>query len=237
MKERSSIMEKITFFLQTLLWPLFRLSLHWFGSIRITGKENVKGYKSGAIFAVNHRSQLDPFLIPATLNPFSSLMPMHYVSRKRDFYDVRGITRYAYGGFVFKIFGAYPAIPKIKDYEKMLPHHIELLLRGQSVCIFPEGKLNSSGILGQGKLGAAYLLWRTGRPIIPTAIYGHEGMGPIEFFARRHKIVVSYGPPITRDELFGVNAKQQPIHEKLIAATEIIMARIRELLPTSNSRD
>lgn len=230
-------MERITFLLQTILWPFLRLPLHWSGSIRITGKENVKGHKSGAIFAANHGSQLDPFLVPATLNPFSSLMPMHYVSRTRDFYKVRGLIRYLYGGFAFKIFGAYPAIPKIKDYEKMLPHHIDLLLRGKSVCIFPEGKLNPSGILGQGQLGTAYLLWRTGRPIIPTAIYGHEGMGSREFFARKHKIVVSYGPPITRDEIFGVDADEQPTHEKLIAATEIIMARIRELLPVRNSRD
>ena len=65
---------------------------------------------------------------------------------------MRGITRYAYGGLVFKIFGAYPATVGIKDYEKMLMHHINILCRGHSVCIFPEGGLSKNGELGQGSL-------------------------------------------------------------------------------------
>ncbi|MFA5997346.1 MAG: lysophospholipid acyltransferase family protein [Candidatus Paceibacterota bacterium] len=224
----------ITHIFQALYWPFVRVPLVVFGKLVIKGREYIAQNNNGVIFAVNHLSQLDPFIVPATLNPFSSLMPMHYVSRERSYYDVRGIIRYAYGGLVFKIWGAYPALVGIKDYEKMLPHHISLLLRGKSVCIFPEGKLNTGSQLAQGKPGVAYLLWRTGRPVVPVAISGHKRMGPSDFFARKHKIVVSYGKPISREEIFGPDcAERQPSHKELIEATAVIMSRIQELLAPS----
>lgn len=219
-----------TLILQSLMWPLFRVLFLSFGNLDIKGREHVRGHRSGAIFAVNHSSQLDPFLIPTTLGPLSSLMPMHYVSRTRDFYEIRGLSRYIYGGLVFKIFGAYSATVGMKDFEKMLANHIELLCKGKSVCIFPEGGISKSGELGQGKPGVAYLLWRTGRPIIPAAIHGHAQMSIREFFSRKNNIVVSYGPPITKEEIFGPNADEVvPTHDELIAATQIVMSRIREI--------
>lgn len=219
-----------THILQSLMWPLFRLLFLSFGNLQIKGKEHVLGHSAGAIFAVNHSSQLDPFLIPATLGPLSSLMPMHYVSRTRDFYEIRGLSRYIYGGLVFKILGAYPATVGMKDFEKMLANHIELLRIGRSVCIFPEGGIGKSGELCQGKPGVAYLLWRTGRPIIPAAIHGHAQMSIRGFLSRSRNIVVSYGAPITRAEIFGPNADAVvPTHDELIAATQIVMSRIREI--------
>jgi len=219
-----------TLILQSLMWPLFRFSLLSFGNLRIKGSEHIRGHKAGAIIAANHSTQLDPFLIPATLNPLSSLMPMHYVSRERDFYEIRGLSRYIYGGLVFKIFGAYSATVGMKDFEKMLANHIELLCKGRSVCIFPEGGINKSGELSRGKPGVAYLLWRTGRPIIPAVIYGHTQIKAREFFSRSRNIVVSYGAPITKEGIFGPNADAiVPTHDELIEAAQIIMSRIREL--------
>lgn len=220
------------FLLQTLTWPMMWVVLRVFGKIIIIGKENIRGHKNGAIFAVNHSSQFDPILIPATLNPFSALMPMFYLAREREFYEVSGLMQYIYGGIFFKIWGAYPVTVGTKgNYEFALRSHIEILERGQSVCIFPEGGKMPDAKIGEGKPGVAYLAWRTGRVVIPVSIHGHHKMGPREFFSRKHSIVVSYGKPITREELFGkdINVTIPPTHESLKTASNHIMSRIREM--------
>lgn len=216
-------------FLQTLVYPATWVILRFFVRIKIAGRENIRGHKTGAIFAVNHASEFDPILIPATLNPFSRLMPMFYLSRDRAFYEKTGIIKYIYGGVFFKIWGAYPAKVGVGDYEQALRHHIKILERGNSVCIFPEGGKTRDGEIGKGKPGVAYLLWRTGRPVIPVAIHGQRQMGLKDFFARKHLITISYGKPITKKELFRKNADiVPPTHEDLKVATETIMSRIRK---------
>lgn len=219
------------FLLQTALWPIMWVVLRLFGKIIILGRENIHGHTRGAIIAVNHASQFDPILIPATLNPFSNLMPMFYLARERAFYEVSGLMKYIYGGLFFKIWGAYPVtVGTGGDYEYALRNHIKILERGQSICIFPEGGKTHNGDIGKGKPGVAYLVWRTGRAVIPVAIHGHYNMGPMEFFGRKRTIIVSYGKPITREELFGKNADRvPPSHEALKSATQVIMSRIREM--------
>lgn len=219
------------FLLQTFMWPIMWAVLRLFGKIVILGRENIHGHKNGAIIAPNHASEFDPILIPATLNPFSALMPMFYLARERAFYEKTGLAQYIYGGIFFKIWGAYPVTVGTKgDYEYALRNHIKILMRGQSVCIFPEGGKTPDGKIGDGKPGVAYLSWRTGRVVIPVAIHGHQQMGPREFFSRKHSIVVCYGKPITREELFGANTgKTPPTREELKSATNIIMSRLREM--------
>lgn len=221
------------FLLQTFVYPFTWVSLRFFAKIRILGKENIRGHKHGVIFAVNHSSELDPILIPATLNPFSHLMPMFYIARERAFYPAAKngkLTRFFYGGTFFKIWGAYPATVGTGDYEHALRHHIRILEKGKSVCIFPEGGKTKNGEIGEGKPGVAYLLWRTGRPVVPVAIHGHYQMSLHGFLTRKHSITVSYGKPITKEELFGANTDVvPPTREGLKAATQTIMSRIREM--------
>lgn len=218
------------FLLQLLVYPMMWVALRFFVRIKIIGKENLRGHKCGVIFAVNHASEFDPILIPATLNPFTPLMPMFYLARERAFYEKRGLVKYIYGGTFFKIWGAYPVTVGTGDYNFALKHHIKILDRGNSVCIFPEGGKTRDGNIKEGKPGVAYLLWRTGRPVVPVAIHGHYGMGMSDFFGRSHMIAVSYGKPITREELFGpVDESVPPSQEKLKIATQIIMTRISEM--------
>ena len=71
--------------LQTLVYPFTWIALRYFADIKVLGRENLYSMKHGAIFAVNHSSELDPILVPATLRPMSRLMPMFYISRERSF--------------------------------------------------------------------------------------------------------------------------------------------------------
>lgn len=219
--------------LQTLVYPFTWVALLFFAHIRVQGKENLRGMKRGAIFAANHSNELDPILIPATLRPLSRLMPMFYLARERAFYPRAkkgGLVKYFYGGLFFKLWGAYPVTVGTGDYELALKHHLKILERGKSICTFPEGKKTLDGTIGEGKPGIAYLLWRTGVPVVPVAIHGHYQMASRDFLARTHRITVAYGKPITREELFGKHAdRTPPTHEALKSATHVIMSRIREM--------
>ncbi|KKU82155.1 MAG: Glycerol-3-P acyltransferase [Parcubacteria group bacterium GW2011_GWA1_47_8] len=219
--------------LQTFVYPFTWISFRLFARIKILGKEHIRGHKRGAIFAVNHSSELDPILVPATLNPFSPLMPMFYLARERSFYpraEKFGLGRIFYSAAFFKMWGAYPISVGTGNYEVTLKYHLSILEQGRSVCIFPEGKKTENGDIGEGKPGVAYLLWRTGVPVIPTAIHGHYLMGARDFIARKHSITISYGKPITREELFGTDVDRVvPTHEELKSATHTIMSRIREM--------
>lgn len=158
-------------------------------------------------------------------------MPVFSVAHERSYYKRPWPLNYLYGGVVFNMLGAYAVQVGTKgDYEHILKAQIGILERGGSVGIFPEGSKAIDGIISEGKPGVAFLLWRTGRPVIPVAVHGHYEMGPNEFFLRNNSIVVCYGKPITKEEIFGSNANSiTPTREEFKAAAQIIMSRIREM--------
>lgn len=214
------------FFIALVAQPLFSI----LGRLKVYGRENLKGLRGGVVFAMNHSSESDPFLVAASLGPFSRLMPVFSVARERDFYKNSGIMKYVYGGFIFKLLGAYPVFMGNGDYELALKHHIKIIDAGQTLGIFPEGHITRDGKIGEAKAGVAYLLWRTGAPVVPVAFRGHWRMKPQHFFMMKHTIAVSYGKPIHRSEMFGPEADiVPPTKEELKLVAEKIMDRVREM--------
>lgn len=216
--------------LQTLIWVPTRILLKTFLHLNVRGLENLQELEPGVIFAVNHLSELDPILLPATMNPLSKLMPMYYVSRDKSGYTTAaGFRKHLYGGSFFSLWGAYPAILGIRNYERSLAAHIELIKRGKSVCIFPEGKKSEDAGLQRPKGGIVELARQTGAPIVPVAVSGHFRMSKREFFLRKRYSMVSYGKPITVEDLFEGHGDPSPKqYEKIVS--EKIIPRIASLL-------
>ena len=188
--------------LQTLFWPPTRLVLHFFAHFKVLGKENLTEIKHGAIFAANHLDELDPILLPAAIGPFSRFMPMFYVSLGKECYDHLGPRSFFYGATIFKVFGAYSAEVGVKNYERSLAKHIDLLKSGKNVCIFPESKRSHDGNLLPPKGGVVALAKVTGKPIVPVALSGHLKMTWGDLFMRRRTIVINFGKPIEVEKLF-----------------------------------
>lgn len=224
-------MKFIPFITQSLMWLIARPLLSLFAGIRVYGKENTDLVPHNAIIAMNHVSQLDPIMIPATLSPFSHLMPVFSISLKPSFYKIESPIKYLYGGWIFRMLGSHPiAVGTKGDYEETLKEGIRVLEQGGSLGIFPEGRRTRDGKMGEAKSGVAYLLWRTGVPVIPVAFHGHYMMKPKHFFSRKHTISVLYGKPITREEMFGPhNAEHVPTREEFKAIAQKILDRVKEL--------
>lgn len=219
------------FIFQTLVWIPTRLVLALFVRFRIEGVENIRGLKRNALIAANHQSELDPILVPASLNPFSKLMPMFYVSRERKFYEKNGFIKYIYGGAFFKLWGAYPVLVGQKNYERALGNHFDLLRHGKTVLIFPEGEKTQDGTIGEGKGGITYLSHAAQAPIVPLAMKGHFKMTPKDFLSGRRTITLRYGKPIYPRDLFGNpgHATVDATHDDYIPAANKVMDAIRAL--------
>ncbi len=152
-------------------WPLYLLArvfmtpffLTYFRYAR-TGREHGR-LKGGLIVASNHRSFLDPFAIGGAL-PWRR--PMNYVA-KVELFERR------WQGWILSRLGAFP-IRRGESDEDSVETARQIVERGGTVCIFPEGTRIRSGALAEPKRGVGRLALQTGAPVIPAAVLGTENV-------------------------------------------------------------
>lgn len=171
-------MRIITWILQSILWIPGQIFIRYAYGYRVLGKEHLADLKDterGVLFVANHRSQLDAVFVTASLPFFSRLRPLFFISLEPKEYYHLPLGRYLYGGFLFKIFGAYPAYRKLGDYAKTLRHHLALLGKGRSVCIFPEGGISKDGTIQKPRAGVSFLA-NTGAWVVPVHITGMKSI-------------------------------------------------------------
>ena len=171
-----------------------------FIKIDIQSNEQVRHLQAPFILASNHAHELDPLLLVASLPQFSQL-PLIFVSRTKEFYQPMGWRSIFYGGRLFRILGALPAYPGLQNYDQALPHHLEAIAGGQSVCIFPLGKRHTDSDTGGARGGAAYLAFKTGMPILPVRITGIANLTIKDFFLRKCTVHITFGQPLSFTDL------------------------------------
>lgn len=216
---------------QYLAWILLRPLFYFFCSLKIIGLENLKGIKGNAIIASHHSSELDSVMATISLPFFPHFLPLFFVSREKNFYKHFGWKRIIYGGFFFKILGAYRAHANLKNYERSLCDHLELLRRGKSILIFPSGKRNINGEQPYARGGVSFLAKESGVPIIPMFIKDVELMTLRDFFFHRRKVRVIFGKPLFAKDIFKdtgepiINAERNDYK----TATAVLLAKIAQL--------
>ena len=216
--------------LQKLIWVPTHLALAAFGRLEVRGLENLEGLGSNVIFACNHTSELDPFMIPGALGFFSPFSPIFYTSREKRFYASSGWRKNLYGGAFFKAWGSYPVYVGLHDYEKSLVNHTRIIRDGGSLCIFPEGRKTPDGSIQPAKGGVGYLAYATGRPIVPVRIDGLYGFRAGGFLLGHRRLSIAFGEP-----LHVMNAPQTTlVVDDFKAYANFVMDRIRALGPEAS---
>jgi glycerol-3-phosphate dehydrogenase (NAD(P)+) len=163
---------------RAIIQPFFHL---YFRLSRI-GREHIP--ESGpVIFASNHRSFLDPFIMGVC-----SRRPIYYVAKSEIF--ANPLVAWFVGSL-----GAFPVIRGAGDAD-MLETTRAILARGDQVLMFPEGTRTRPGALGRPKRGVGRLALETGAPVVPVAMIGTEAVRK-GWRIRPHKIRVRIGSPLT----------------------------------------
>jgi len=161
-----------------VLQPLFHL---YFRLSRI-GREHIP-QDGPVIFAANHRSFLDPFVIGTIVR-----RPIYYVAKKELF-------RNRLQAWVLNALGAFPVDRGNADQDT-IDTAKAILARGDCVLIFPEGTRVRPGPPGRAKRGVGRLALETGAPVVPVAVIGTTDVRR-GWLVRPRKVRVRAGRPLT----------------------------------------
>ncbi len=168
-------------FVYWIVRALFQPFFHIYFRMSRIGREHIP-VDGPVIFAANHRSFLDPFVIACM-----SRRPLYYVAKKELF--AHRLT-----AWFLNSLGAFPINRGAADQDAMATAR-EILQRGDSVLIFPEGTRTRPGTLGAPKRGVGRLALETGAPVIPIAVIGTETIRR-GWRIRPHKVSIRAGAPL-----------------------------------------
>jgi 1-acyl-sn-glycerol-3-phosphate acyltransferase len=119
-----------------------------------------------AVLVCNHVSYMDAIVIMAC-----SPRPIRFVMDHRIF-------KIPFFSWIFRTAKAIPIAPAKEDPWLMEKSYVDIaqaLHEGDLVCIFPEGKLTSTGEMNEFKGGIMKIIQRTPVPVFPMALRGLWG--------------------------------------------------------------
>ena len=155
------------------LWPVLKAFLYLYrglcvGRIRVSGRENIP--RRASILVSNHAFVSDAFILAIVFGRLHALA------------QVEAFTLPFFGWLLARA-GQIPVAPG--RGPEALARAAEQLARGESVLIYPEGRLSHGGELLQAKTGAARLSLSTQAPLLPIAFHVPRGYGRV-FRSRRY---------------------------------------------------
>ena len=197
------------------LKTLFRGIFHVLSRVKITGEENVP-YGKAYVAAMNHVSIFDPPLAAA------------FWPEELEIIGAIDVFGKPGQGQLLKLYGVIPV--HRGDYDRSLfTRLISILNSGRPLLIAPEGARSHDPAMRRAKPGIAYLVEKTGAPVLPVGI-----IGTTEDFWQRAKrgekplLEMHIGQPIT---LPPITAKGAQKHEARQQNTDLVMSHLAGMLP------
>jgi len=150
--------------------------------MKVLGGENIP--KKGAfILASNHKSHLDPMVIPISLN------------RKISFLAKESLFKGKFLGWLLPKLEAYPIKRESSDF-RALRGVFKRLRSGMPVLIFPEGTRVVDEKERQIQPGIGLIVQKSKVPVIPIYISGTSKVFPPKSKKlKRHLVTVKFGKP------------------------------------------
>lgn len=149
------------FLMRFLAWLL----IHTVYRVRTVDTSNIPS-EGPAVLVCNHVSYVDAIVINA-----ASPRPIRFVMDSRIF-------KTPFLRWIFRAVNAIPIAPAKEDpwtMEKAFVDIAHALHDGELVCIFPEGRLTTTGEMSEFRSGIAKIIARNPVPVIPMALRGLWG--------------------------------------------------------------
>jgi 1-acyl-sn-glycerol-3-phosphate acyltransferase len=200
-------------------WALSRLYFWIYHRGRIYNSERLPP-KGPCIVAPNHASFLDPPIVGQACN-----RPIFYVAR-RTLFDNKFL------GWLLPKWNAIP-VERGRGDLGAIRAVMELLQRGETVLLFPEGTRSRDGKLQKGQPGIGMLVAKTGATVVPVRVFGaFDAFSRTSKWPRPKKLVVKFGHPIR----FDVTERAKQAHGRdaktlYAGISDEIMQRIAALAP------
>jgi len=197
---------------------------------KVKGWENIP--KRNFILAPNHSSHLDQLVTG-------------YVCVPRKFHYIGQIDRYSGTDrillqILYTVAGVIRVHRKNEESKKeAVEKSIEVLKKGASLIIYPEGTRTRNGKMGEGKPGIAKIFLKTGVPILPVGIKGtFELMPPGTSFPKiKREVKINIGNPLFFEEELkkAENLSEESIEyqEILGKITQKVMEEIKKLVESA----
>ena len=173
--------------------------------LQVVGRENVPS-EGGCLLVSNHLAQIDSFLL------------QHVCPRYVLFMGKAEIFTHPVSDYFFRHMGTFPVNRERMD-RWALRYALDILTKGHTLGIYPEGERSKEKQLQGAKIGPAYLAIKSKRPLVPIAITGTHHILR-QWWPLRVPVTVRFGTPL-----------YPLLDESPQALTERMMKTIASMLP------
>jgi long-chain acyl-CoA synthetase len=194
----------------------------------VRGRENLRGVNGPVLIVSNHASYIDPGLLlhalPARLRRRTAVaMGGETLEELRNppsgtkfFRAILGRVQYP---LVLALFHVFP-LPVRSGFRKSFEFAGELVDRGWSVLVFPEGVLTPDGAISPFRSGIGLLVNRLRIPVVPMRL---EGLFDLRA-ANKHwtspgHIRITVGAPVTFPETMPPEEIARELEQRVTALT------------------
>lgn len=173
--------------------------------VRARGKERLGDLDGPALFISNHVAIVDQSLILSALpGRFRRRLAIamegerlrawrHPSKEARWFTGARLLAQYA---LVVSLVNVFP-LPQKSGFRRSFGFAGEMIDRGYSVLVFPEGKRTETGEMSRFREGTGLLAANLGVPVVPIKIEGlFELKRRRRYFARPGTVSITFGEPV-----------------------------------------
>jgi long-chain acyl-CoA synthetase len=183
----------------------YRALIYIYARPRVAGLENLERAAPPYLFVSNHHGYLDTGLLKTTL-PFAlrgRIAPGMTTRYQRVWFGETAGTRGRrlvegfQAGLVEFLFAAWP-LPETAGFRRSLVFAGELMDRGVSLVIFPEGKHVPEGTMAPFRPGIGVFARELRAPIIPVRVEGTADVLPDDaWWPRLGRVRLVLGAPLT----------------------------------------
>lgn len=191
-----------------VLHPLSSLVMHF----NVRGRERLENFSGPCLVIANHSSHLDAV---AVMRALPSALRRHVaIGAAADYWFDSALV----GSVAGILYNLYPLV-RHGSARPSLEHSVELLDRGWSILLFPEGTRTLDGKMNSFRSGIGLLAAETGVPVIPMRIEGTFQILPKgQLRPRGGSVTVTIGAPFTC-----------PLGSDSVAVTRELEVRVRNL--------